>query len=169
MHNRRLLPAALTALAATALLVAGCATASGTDWASVDTCSLLPETELAGLGLAGPGRPAGGPESSGPGSLQGCTWRPASSGGGGLPTSLMPPTQLMLLIGDGVYDQSSAAMAQEGGRAIDIVGRPAVVNGAADGVCSVSVDVDGAALLVIGPDGCPGAQRVAEVATGAAA
>jgi len=161
-------------LAALAVL-AGCGAAAVLPGATArdfpaDACSLVPEPELAGLGLTGPGRPVRPPGI-------GCRWDPATSGPGSSsgvsgPGAVVP----VVLVGapePGDYRRMVEALRGQdgpggpGGRAavdVDVAGRTGVQLELGGVGCSVVVDLDPGVVVVTTGAGCDAARAIAGVA-----
>ncbi|MEJ8278591.1 DUF3558 family protein [Pseudonocardia spirodelae] len=157
MHRLRRAGAALAA--ASLSLLAGCGGATAVAPAadlSAPPCSLVPDGELAGLGLTGPDRATGQPAPS-------CSWDTAGSGGGAAGFSVTVPTVLFVAAQPGAYDAALDQLRAGGALTEDPLDGRRAATGGAGGACLAVVDTGSGALSVVSgatPDPCGAARRI---------
>ncbi|OLL99700.1 hypothetical protein Ae406Ps2_2552c [Pseudonocardia sp. Ae406_Ps2] len=173
MHRTRLAGLALATLTVALPLLAGCAGAGGGSAVaptadapaaanlSVPPCSLVPDGELSGLGLTGPGKATGQPAPS-------CRWDTAGTGGGTTGFSYSIPTTLIVAAQPGAYDAGLAQLRAQGSTLTEeaLDGRRAAVS-ETEGTCMAVVDAGSGALSVVASaptDPCGAARRILETA-----
>ncbi|MBN9790846.1 DUF3558 family protein [Pseudonocardia sp. ICBG601] len=158
------------ALAAVSLsLLAGCSGGPGAATPaaapaldlSAPPCSYVPEGELAGLGLTGPGTATGEPAPS-------CRWDTVGTGGGTAGFSFSVPTTLLVAAQPGAFDAGLTQMRTQGSAVTEetLDGRRAAVS-QTEGVCLVVVDAGSGMLSVVGSapsDPCGAARKIVSTA-----
>lgn len=128
---------------------------------SVPPCSLVPDGELSGLGLTGPGKATGQPAPS-------CRWDTAGTGGGATGFSYSIPTTLIVAAQPGAYDAGLTQLRAQGSTLTEeaLDGRRAAVS-ETEGTCMAVVDAGSGALSVVASaptDPCGAARRILETA-----
>lgn len=173
VNRAQLAGLALATLTVALPLLAGCAGADGGSAVgptadapaaanlSVPPCSLVPDGELSGLGLTGPGKATGQPAPS-------CRWDTAGTGGGTTGFSYSIPTTLIVAAQPGAYDAGLAQLRAQGSTLTEetLDGRRAAVS-ETEGTCMAVVDAGSGALSVVASaptDPCGAARRILETA-----